>query len=97
MICLWMSPVAVIKAQDEVKSCDPCERYEYYKLLSKKATTIEQFDPLWAKAAPYRGECAEKVKQTKERVIKYSETTNIILYIVSGLLAANIVISHVRG
>lgn len=53
---------------DQEQPCDPCERFEYYDLRLKHATTTPvQFEELYAKRALYKAECTKKlVEQIKE-------------------------------
>lgn len=97
MISVCIFPTAMIRTQDQEKHCDSYMEFQRYKALAQKANTLEEFDQMWAKAAPYRNQRAEEVKQIRERVIKHAEITSVILYIASGLLAANIVMNHFRG
>lgn len=93
-LCIFTT--TVMSMQQQETPCDPCERFQYYKLRAEKTATVQEFDELWAKAVPYRNECAQKVKQINEKNIKYVETGAVCTYLMAGGVALKIIIDLIR-
>lgn len=90
LFSLSLFPAPMLGGQDQETPCNPCERYQYYKLRAEKASTVEQFDEMWAKSLPYKKECEQNVEQIDEREIRALERVKIGLYLTSFLLVVSI-------
>lgn len=86
-VSLCVLSITAIKAQDQQKECDPCERACYYALRASKASNTEEVDKMYGIHLAYKNECIKRKQEGFQRCMLYTGGAAVAVLLIVALVS----------